>query len=144
VSDVHATIEEIQTKCRHDHASWINGDPSGYVIPEDGTLMGAFGGTTRGGAITAGRQRSGSSMWESGTGTVELINGGACDEVAWLVMVERASVKFVDRTEPTRWELRVTELFRKGVNGWERFHRHADPLVDGHHPDEVRALLAST
>jgi len=105
--------------------------------------MGAFGGTTRGGGMTATRQRVGNSRWESGTGTVELVAGGLSGEVAWLVMIERASVKFIDRAEPARWELRVTELFRRSGARWERFHRHADPLVDGHHPDEIRALLGS-
>jgi hypothetical protein len=63
------------------------------------------------------------------------------EDVAWLVMIERAQVKFVGRTESARWDLRVTELFRKTESDWEPFHRHADPLVDLHSLDEMLALL---
>jgi hypothetical protein len=34
---------------------WINGDGSGYAMPEDGTIMGAVGGYSFGGAETAER-----------------------------------------------------------------------------------------
>jgi hypothetical protein len=61
--------------------------------------------------------------------------------IAWLVMIERALVNFAGRSEPARWELRVTELFRNTDVGWERFHRHADPLVELHSLDEMVALL---
>jgi hypothetical protein len=141
MADVSETVEELFTRCRADHAAWINGDPSGYTIPEDGTLMGAFGGVTHGGEAVGGRQRSAASLWESGTGDVELVDGGVVDGVAWMVMIERASVRFAGRAEPTRWDLRVTELFRHSDDGWTRFHRHADPLLDFHRLDEVLALL---
>lgn len=80
-------------------------------------------------------------MWESGSGDVELVAGGVRDGIAWLVMIERGSVKFVGREAPTRWDLRVTELFRKNGDDWERFHCHADPVVDGHPLDDLLALL---
>jgi hypothetical protein len=41
----------------------------------------------------------------------------------------------------TRWELRVTELIRNDGESWQRVHRHADPLVDGHGFDQILALL---
>ena len=80
-------------------------------------------------------------MWESGQGEVEFIGGGVCADVAWLVMVERAQVKFAGRNDRARWELRVTKLFRRDDSGWERFHRHADPLVEVHSLDEMLGLL---
>jgi hypothetical protein len=61
VNETEDTIEELLAACRRDHAAWINGDPSGYVLPEDGTLMAAMGGAGRGGARTALRQREGNS-----------------------------------------------------------------------------------
>jgi hypothetical protein len=72
---------------------------------------------------------------------LELVDGGVSDAIAWLVMVEHASVTFTGRLDQTRWDLRVTELFRRNGGSWERFHRHADPLVDGHSLDEVLRLL---
>jgi ketosteroid isomerase-like protein len=141
VNETEDTIEKLLAACRRDHAAWINGDPSGYVLPEDATLMAAMGGTGRGGLRTAQRQREGNSKWESGSGEVELVHGGVREDIAWLVMIERAQVKFAGRSQPARWELRVTELFRNTDTGWERFHRHADPLVDLHSLDEMVALL---
>lgn len=41
-----------------------------------------------------------------------------------------------------RWDLRVTEVFRRRDAGWERVHRQADPLVDRRPVSEVAALLA--
>ena len=139
--ETNRVVEDLLALCRRDHKSWINGDPSGYALPEDATLMGALGGTTRGGPTTADRQRAASNIWKSGTGEVALIDGGVSDGVAWLVMVERASVVFAGRTDAARWDLRVTELFRRNGDSWERFHRHADPLVDGHGFDEILKLL---
>ena len=41
-----------------------------------------------------------------------------------------------------RWDLRVTEVFERRDQQWVRVHRHADPLVDRHHLDEMLSLLA--
>jgi hypothetical protein len=105
-------LEELLARCRRDHHAGINGDPSGYVLPEGATLMAAFGGVGRGGASTAQRQRQGNSLWESGSGDIEFIDGGVSGDVAWLVMIERAEVQFTGRDERSKWELRVAELFR--------------------------------
>ena len=135
------TIEHLLARCRLDHLAWINGDASAYTLPKDGTIMPSVGGVGRGTPITAELQRLGSALWESGTGEVEFIDGGVSGDIAWLVMIEHARVKFLGRPCETRWELRVTELFRHDDTGWERFHRHADPLVEGHTIDEVLKLL---
>ena len=42
-----------------------------------------------------------------------------------------------------RWDLRVTEFFRRANGVWQRLHRHADPLVDRHSLQEMAALLAT-
>lgn len=134
-------IEVLLERCRRDHTAWINGDMSGYSLPTGATIMGGLGGFLT--AEEAG-QRRGSAFrtpWEQGTGAVELVAGGVSGTLAWLVMIERASVKFMGYNEPRRWELRVTELFRLEASGWVRFHRHADPLVDFHSLGEMLRLL---
>ena len=139
--DADDTIGQLFAQCRRDHQISINGDSSVYEIPVDGIIMPACGGVGRGTPMTAELRRLGSALWESGTGRVELIDGGMSGDIAWLVMVEQSEVKFMGRNSPARWAVRVTELFRRNPSGWERFHRHADPLVDGHTLDEVLELL---
>jgi hypothetical protein len=135
-------VAELLERCRDDHRRWINGDASGYVLPADASLMGAFGGSTTGGPTTAERQKAfNQRTWLSGEGDVTLVAGGRSGDVVWLVMIEQAKVMFPGAAEPARWDLRVTELFRLVDSAWERFHRHADPLVDIHALDEVVTLL---
>ena len=137
----HGTIEQLLAKCHQDQHAWINGDTSAYALPAGGTMMSALGGVGFGGGVLAELQRRGGGLWESGSGDVELLDGGVSGDLAWLVMVEHAEVMFMGRNSPARWELRVTELFRHRDSGWERFHRHADPLVWGHSIDEALALV---
>src|SRR5262245_63813203 len=91
-------VEALLARCERDHLSWINGDGSPYALPEDGTIMGALGGASKGGRATAERQLAGSRQWAAGTGSVELVAGGVDGDIAWLVMIERGQVRFVDDT----------------------------------------------
>jgi hypothetical protein len=123
-------IAELIVRCRRDHHAWINGDGSPYELPDDGSILGAVGGYSLGGPDTLQHQRAVARQWRSGTGSVELVNAGRSDDLAWLVMIERALVELVDEHEPRRWDLRSTEIFRLVDGVWQRVHRHADPLVD--------------
>jgi hypothetical protein len=90
------------------------------------------------------RQQRAVRQFQSGDSTIELINSGVSDGVAWLVMIEHGTVLFVGRDEPARWELRVTEVFQRRDDDWTRVHRHADPLVDRHPLDQVLGILGET
>jgi hypothetical protein len=136
-----SVVEQLYERCRRDHLAWINGDPSGYSFPDGATLMSPFGGGGRTRPMSEEQQRAFGGLWQWGTGDVELIDGGASGDVAWLVMVEHGSVRFRDRADVGRWDLRVTEIFKRDGDEWERIHRHADPLVDIRTIDEVRGLL---
>ena len=143
VSD-SAVIEQLFARCKRDHQRWINGDAGGYRFEtEQATLMGGFGGLVVGGSSATPRQRRRTSQFESGEGDIELVASGLTGELAWLVMIERARVRFTNADKPARWELRVTELFRREDSGWIRIHRHADPLVDFHSLEELTPLLSS-
>lgn len=111
-------------------------------FPEDGTIMGAVGGVSFGGPETAARQTAVASQWKSGTGDIEYVNGGVTCDLAWLAMIERASVVLDPDIGEERWDLRVTEIFRKTADGWQRVHRHADPLLDRRSPAQAAVLLA--
>lgn len=136
-----ATLEELLQRCRADHAAWINGDGRPYELPADGSILGAVGGVGRGGPETLARQVAVAEQWLHGDGQVELVNGGVDHDLAWLVMIERASVRIAGESEDRRWDLRVTEVFRREPDGWVRVHRHADPLVERRTlPDLLRVL----
>lgn len=135
-------IDVLLARCRRDHVGWLNGDASGYEFTlDDSTIMGAFGGTGTDLAAMAAGQRRGVAQFQRGEGSVELVSGGVSGDIAWLVMIERGTVSFPDNAERSRWDLRVTELFRLVGEEWTRFHRHADPLVDRHPLVEVQSLL---
>jgi ketosteroid isomerase-like protein len=134
-------VGELLARCRKDHLAWINGEAAGYALPDDGTILGGVGGYSHGGSETAARQGAAAAQWRSGSGEVEFLNGAATGELAWVSFIERAVV--VLRADPAerRWDLRVTEVFRRDGDGWERVHRHADPLVDRRSLAEVAAFL---
>ena len=134
-------LHELLERCRRDHRAWINGDAAGYVLPDDGTILGGVGGHSFGGAQTAARQAGVAAQWQSGSGSVDLLNGAVAGEIAWLTFIERATVTFRGATEQRRWDLRVTEIFRRKGHDWERIHRHADPLVDRRPLSEVARIL---
>lgn len=72
------------------------------------------------------------------------MNGGVAGELAWLAMIERSMVRFVDDPPEVerRWDLRVTEIFKRNGDSWERVHRHADPFVNRRTVAEAARLLA--
>jgi ketosteroid isomerase-like protein len=136
-------VTELIERCRRDHHAWINGDASGYAFErEDDTIMGPFGGVGVGASSLTPVQQRVAARFESGSGEIELVRGGVSGDVAWLAMIERASVRFAGRTEPHRWELRVTEIFQRDGDRWRRTHRQADPLVDRRPFDDVLSLLS--
>lgn len=139
-----SVLDDLLERCRRDHSSWINGDGSPYALPDDGTILGALGGYSRGGHDTAERQKGVAAQWRSGAGDVELINGGVSGDLAWLVMIERSTVTLTTDAPRAhrRWDLRVTEIFRRSGAEWMRVHRHADPLVDRRPLADIAQLLS--
>jgi ketosteroid isomerase-like protein len=137
-------IRQLLARCRDDFQRWINGDGRGYELPEDGTIFGPFGGVpASGGTAFAEMQRKASKMyWLSGEGDIELLTAGVSGDIAWLVYIERAQVSFAGHDGLRRWELRITDLFRRRDDGWERFHIHEDACVDSRRVDDLIAHLS--
>jgi hypothetical protein len=124
------TLSLLMERAARDHERWINGDASGYALPDEGTILGAVGGYARGGPETAARQVAVAAQWLRGSGSIEFLNGGVSEELAWLAFLERSRVVLQGEDRERRWDLRVTEIFRRDGDGWHRVHRHADPLVN--------------
>lgn len=135
-------MAELLRQVENGHVAWINGDCGPYEFSDEtSTIMGAFGGVTVGATAATPGQRRAVAQFVSGSGTVELINSGVSGNVAWLVMIERARVRFVGHDQDCRWDLRATEVFERRNDQWIRVHRHADPLVDRHPLAELLTLL---
>lgn len=125
-----STFERLVPIVADDNHSWVNGDSSGYEFAdESSSIMGAFGGSTVGASAATPGQRRAVSQFLEGSGTVELVNCGVSNDVVWLAIIERNTVRFAGVDEPYRWDLRVTEVFRREGATWVRTHRHADPLA---------------
>lgn len=135
-------IESLLERCRRARHAWINGDARGYAFAsEDDTIMGPFGGVSTGAAtITPGQQRV-AARFEEGSGEIEFVRGGASGDLAYLVLIERAMVRFAGEAERRRWEPRVTEIFQRVDGEWRRTHRQADPLIERRSFAGVLALL---
>jgi hypothetical protein len=139
----NAIVQSLLERIRRDNHSWVNGDSSGYEFgDESSSIMGAFGGSAVGASAATPGQRRAVTQFIEGSGTVELVNCGVSDDVVWLAVIERNTVRFDKVDGPRRWDLRVTEVFRRDGAEWVRAHRHADPLVDRHPLTDVLALLA--
>lgn len=134
-------VGDLLARCRTDHLAWVNGDGAGYALPHDGTILGGVGGYSYGAPETAARQSAVAAQWRSGSGEVEFLNGAATEDLVWLSFIERAVVVFQVDPAERRWDLRVTEVFRRNGDRWERIHRHADPLVDRKSIADVASLL---
>jgi len=87
-----------------DHLAWIKGESGGYEFAdEQSTILGAFGGVAVGASVATRGQRRAVAQFESGTGSVEMINGGVSGDVAWLVLIERAHINFVGHGTAPPW-----------------------------------------
>jgi hypothetical protein len=135
-------LEALVAKIDADQECWLNGDSGPYeFLDERSTILGPFGGAAIGASVSTPGQRRAVAQFESGSGTIEVINHGISGDTAWVVMIERCTVKFAGQDAPRRWDLRVNEAFERQAGTWVRVHRHADPLVDRRPLDEVLPLL---
>jgi ketosteroid isomerase-like protein len=144
-----ADIRNLVEIMDRDRQRWIDGlyDPEaeGEMTQDPAmTLLGPFGGPARtGGAGGAGAQRQANSAFKGGTGSTELVSAVTGGDLVVLVLIERNEVMFEGRSEPHRWELRTTQVFRRAGDRWIRLHRHADPLLRRRSLDETLALIGS-
>ena len=93
----------------------------------DVTLCGGLGGQTEiGWDRVAARLDWASSKYKDGARGRQEFNCQIFGDTAFLVQKEIIDARIGSETEPSRQELRVTMVFRRGGEGWRIIHRHAD------------------
>jgi len=114
--------------------AYVNGDadPLGRLATDadPATFFSPRGDLVRGAQAVDARYRADARGFAAGNDTtIEVLQMGASEDVAYWVGVQRANVHLQGRPEPTPFNLRVTEVFRREGSTWKLVHRHADPLT---------------
>jgi ketosteroid isomerase-like protein len=132
------TWERAQTR-------FINGDPTLWKQHtshrDDVTILGGFGGEgEKGWRAVGARYDWASSQYRPGHATMKVdyrsifVSG----DLAFTVGVERQQGALVgSQTEGVTRALRVTQVFRREVDGWKLLHRHADQMTEKQEPARV-------
>ncbi len=100
-----------------------------YSHNDDVTVLGGFGGVEQGWAKVGPRLDWAASQFVGGSyerKTLSMVEG---TDLAYTVSIEANRVRETGKSEETRLDLRVTQIFRRERGQWRLVHRHADPLV---------------
>ncbi len=115
--------------------AYVNGDfqPLGALVPRQGeaSFFGPGGGSLRGAEAVADRYQADARNFEPGsTNQLEIIQSGGDGDVGFWIGFQNARVRVRGKPDPVPMRLRVTEIFRRGPEGWVMIHRHADMLAE--------------
>lgn len=94
------------------------------------TLFGPRGTTVQGAEQVNEANARGAGMFRPGASNgFEVMHQAADGHLAYWVGVQRSVVYFSGQDQPTRMDLRVTEVFTREPVGWKLIHRHADAVA---------------
>jgi ketosteroid isomerase-like protein len=94
---------------------------SGSISPRGDFVQGA--------ADVSARYVADAAAFDSNSeNTMQILQMGVSDGIAYWVGFQRASVHLKGKAEAAPFNLRVTELFRREGGEWKLVHRHADEL----------------
>ena len=121
-------------KRREDAArAFVRGDatPLGRIVARVSlaTFFGPQGGYEQGPEHVYSIYERDAARFTSGDTSFEILQMAASDGIAYWVGFQRAMVRLEGSTEPTTFNLRVTEVFRRESDEWKMVHRHADSLA---------------
>lgn len=137
-----AAVQELHALIRRGQQLWIEGQGEGIPQHEQMTIYGPFGGPAR---VFAGdndpRQAATRAQFQGGESNVEIVRTIQSGDLAVVVSLSTNSVRFIGRSEPHPWVLRVTEVYQRTGDTWLRLHRHADPLIKSRPLAETLELL---
>jgi ketosteroid isomerase-like protein len=103
------------------------------------TLMNPFGGAPARYEDRSDSLREAAGYFANGEGKLEVAEAHAWDDTVVLVMIERQHGQ-VGGLPDQRWDLRVTQVYRREGSDWRVVHRHADPLVEAVGLEQAAAI----
>jgi ketosteroid isomerase-like protein len=111
-----------------------NSSPLDAIVPGDcaATFFHPRGPFVVGAAEVRARYEHDAASFESGGTThFELLQSGACGDLAFWTGFQVAEVRMLGRDALVPMRLRVTEVFRRTEkSGWNLVHRHADQAAE--------------
>lgn len=123
-------------KWENAYNSFINGDPGPWKAicsqSNDHSILGGFGGYEKGWIEAGPRYNWAAQQFkESGARVaIDYISVVVTENMAYVILIERANTKIANAKEPTKHVLRSTQIFRKENREWKLLHRHADFQVE--------------
>jgi ketosteroid isomerase-like protein len=108
-----------------------NPDPLGRIAAQQ--LLATFF-SPRGDATTGTREvwakyeRDASVFTSCTENAFETLDSASGDDIAYWVGFQRSEASMRGADQPVRFDLRVTEIYRREDGQWKLVHRHADPL----------------
>lgn len=123
-------------------AEFIKGNPEPYKQlfsqRDDVTLGNPFGPVGQGWEEVTGIMDRASALYRDGQITgFENVSTYVTPELAYIVEVERFSVKISGSEQLSQVALRTTSIFRPERGAWRIVHRHADPIASARPPESV-------
>jgi len=115
--------------------AYVRGDasPLARIVAgaDPATFFGPQGGLAEGADAVASRYLNDAKAFDSSSDShLEVLHMSATAGLAYWVGIQRAKVQMRGQPEPRRFDLRITELFRREGDDWKLIHRHADALTD--------------
>ena len=138
VEDVDELIDRYQLALD----GFMKGDPKPvqelFSHREDASLANPYGPPVRGWEGIARTTEHAASLRRDGAARgFDIVAKNVTPELAYLVQMERAKVKFGASEDVTSYSLRATVIFRLEAGTWRVVHRHADPITTARPPSSV-------
>lgn len=139
---VDPEVEAVLARTREANSAWMQGDASVYASlnsqTEDYTIMGPFGGPTSVGFERWSQKASNIvKNFQNGESDLRLITSYVSGDLMVLVLHEEQHGE-IGGSADQKWNLRVTQVYRREDDQWRAVHRHADPL------SQLRTLAETT
>lgn len=136
-------LQEVIDRYHHEaFEAFITGDPEPqkrlWSRGDDATLANPLGPVARGfDEIVRVMERAAAHLRDGTPLPVEQISRYVTADLAYLMEIERCTMRVGDASEPAPSSLRVTTVFRREPDGWKLLHRHADPIVSPRPPETL-------